>query len=1105
MKKKIITLLISLVSFYTSAQNHDASFVQPPAMTPVSPNAASLGIFGDIPVGHYTGIPSISLPLYEFDFDGMKFPISLNYHASGIKVGQEASWVGLGWALNAGGSVIKNIQGYDDFEHNPTGYFYAPSLPANPGSASISSSDNRFLSFLDALNGNIDTSPDIYSFFFGNHTGSCYFPKASVNSGGSNSPEAVIRTPTEYLRITRSGNKIVAIDGNGYCFHFGSQEVTKTYARHSDEQYNNYLNYIDNKDLIPLQGIQPEVVTAYMLDSIVSPRGSVVSFDYETELVTTPVFLSEESYHLLNLIHSSGNPNVPSHVTNSRITYSQIRQQRLKKIRYKNLIIEFQGTDRADLEPADTHIPQKLSRIIVKNGSDTIRTIGFDYTYIGTPGDYNNCRMYLASVYDLPDGVTPNRRYTFEYLQPEQLPAKTSTLIDYWGFAKSPLTPWCNCWSDQSGAGRNTPSRTLIPSTIIRSATSAAYYYGQDRFPDSDSSVKGSLRAIQYPTGGKTYFTYEAHTFDNGFETGMENTITHTLTFDDVYMYTQASIDTHDCFANGPLFSDAFTLNSETAVAIRMFINYMLGTTSPDQIYHGYEISIWQQKGNTFEELYSNFLPDAQQGPQMGEWKDWNLRLQAGTYKLSLKRNFQFASLPSTEYQAQGQAILSLMTGKTQICQQGGGIRIKEIRDTSEDETTRIRRFQYTGGKLMSIPRFHYIWNVANQTVTDLETNTFTAQYLYGTSTSLIPCSNSAAGSPVGYDCVKEELWDGTLQGSVVYTFHNTVDEIPEEFLELIPGIPAITATDNGLPIRQAYLSASGDTLRTEVNTYFKTPITTVKGLKMFAPLMENRSFGLYYYNIPSEKWLKQQTVVTEYDGDIPHKHTEEYVYNAINLRPSVIRKNDSDGTSQVLTYTYADSSNTGIAARMRSSHLYNLPLQEEEKKEDGTLLHTTLTNYKESNGHILTGSIAEAFGQSAPRIRLEYAEHDSYGNPLHLIEDGNIHSVFLWSYYGEHIVARIENASYAEVADALLRTGTTPDKLSRQPEPNMTHIDALRTALPNAHVYTYEYRPQIGIIKETNPRGISTHYEYDSMGRLKYVRDRLGNILHAFDYQYKH
>lgn len=85
------------------------------------PQAYSFAQYADMPVSLYTGTPSIDIPLYTIQVGGYSFPISLSYHASGIKVSQEASWVGLGWNLNAGGNISRTIRGMDDLTR---GYYH---------------------------------------------------------------------------------------------------------------------------------------------------------------------------------------------------------------------------------------------------------------------------------------------------------------------------------------------------------------------------------------------------------------------------------------------------------------------------------------------------------------------------------------------------------------------------------------------------------------------------------------------------------------------------------------------------------------------------------------------------------------------------------------------------------------------------------------------------------------------------------------------------------------------------------------------------------------------------------------------------------------------
>ena len=94
-----------------------------------APNAASLGKYADIPISYNTGVPNIDLPLYEVKEGPLRLPISVSYHASGIRVGEAASWVGLGWSLNAGGLITRTVLGKPD----EFGYFVdGASLQDNP-------------------------------------------------------------------------------------------------------------------------------------------------------------------------------------------------------------------------------------------------------------------------------------------------------------------------------------------------------------------------------------------------------------------------------------------------------------------------------------------------------------------------------------------------------------------------------------------------------------------------------------------------------------------------------------------------------------------------------------------------------------------------------------------------------------------------------------------------------------------------------------------------------------------------------------------------------------------------------------------------------------
>ncbi len=81
-----------------------------------TPEAAAFLKFGDINSTGFDGRADIRIPIMTVKDRDVEVPLELRYAGDGIRVAQEASWVGLGWDLCVGGSISLVVSGeYDTF------------------------------------------------------------------------------------------------------------------------------------------------------------------------------------------------------------------------------------------------------------------------------------------------------------------------------------------------------------------------------------------------------------------------------------------------------------------------------------------------------------------------------------------------------------------------------------------------------------------------------------------------------------------------------------------------------------------------------------------------------------------------------------------------------------------------------------------------------------------------------------------------------------------------------------------------------------------------------------------------------------------------------
>ena len=462
-----------------------------------TPNEASLGKYGDIPVSTYTGLPSISVPIYDISQGQVNQSVYLSYHAGGTKVEEVASRVGLGWTLRAGGHVTRIVNGLRDDELNKGYYHEGLNL------TTLSTAEEIALA-----QGTLDGEPDMFSFSCGGYSGQFYF----------NKDEDVVLVPKQDIKISvtlSSGDfeSFLIITPEGHRHHFGKYNSTVA---------------IDKVYVTP--STQPYTSTWHLLRSETYDRKQALTFEYENSSYSytssascrtyintcqTPVGLSFSIGSICQSTSefSSGNDKFPYHTIN-------IVGERLRRIKSDSETITFNSnTARTDIGncgvSGSTTNKNRLDNIEVTTGTGTTfcKRFTLAYNYFSDPQNISpsspaSSRLKLISVTEAACSGSPSKNpYEFTYDETEDVPFRHSKARDHWGYS--------------NGASNNHLTVNVPPTTVYLPGGDPITHGSANRDVNEAHLKAGSLTKIKYPAGGHTEFEYEAnrHTVDGFDET----------------------------------------------------------------------------------------------------------------------------------------------------------------------------------------------------------------------------------------------------------------------------------------------------------------------------------------------------------------------------------------------------------------------------------------------------------------------------------------------------------------------------------------------------------------------------------------------------------
>ncbi len=1097
MTKKIyiLTSFILLVLLAEiKAQQSQPSYPDINTATIPSADAVSLDKLITQQVDLYTGKPNIEIPLFVAKSRKLSVPIKLQYNSSGCVVTEHSSWVGNGWSLSAGGQISRQVRGNPD-EKDGVGYFYLGHyLPSNP--LELTSEYFTYDQQKSIANQTWDLEPDMFNFSFGGYSGQFIF---YVDSLGNRTIQTI---PYQNLNIVMDpdlsssrikGFTIISEDGTKYYFGENTQNIENQ----------------SNTNFSPENGWENSLGfnSAWMLFKIISPdKGDSITFNYE--------IYGNEHTEMTSVSSKSGALDFgacyqlcsfPIYFNTNYFSSEDIASPKLHSITTANeqYVFTTQTESRKDLDGGKV-----LSSIEQSYNNTPLKKYKFYTSYSGPNlNSFDGCRLFLDSIAEYnSQNTTDKPPYKFYYKDRNLVPSTISYDQDHWGFY--------NRKNNQS----------LIPRMDFNSLI---HIGDADRSTDTAYSGVGILQQISFPTGGYTKLNYEPNTY--GYTSG------YYVVKQYVTIPGERNIVADTCIAGDgtkTYDSSSFRINYDQNVKLEMWFRHCRGAE-----FIG-EMRILDSLHNPILDLTAP--PDNLNPSHTSD----SIHLVKGHYFMDVSVGLWNKCELKVQFQNIEEGADTDRYGMFKYC---GGVRVKSI-ITNDGISTRNeiwKTYNYDeingGGKssgtlLSDLPRYDRIQYLCCCDDQTLQTCCKTYATVSANPCNLLSYFN---GDIVCYTNVTESIGENSEFGKNVYYF-SYVNDIATLNFPLAPGTNRrwrrgiLYEKDSYDSLGNVkYKESYSEQFPSDGNNdpHFKR-IVAVKGawIKHGCCLEPLNKITIQPYEIwtewhhPKEKISRtfgtsgQDTIVID----------EKYFYeNPNHVQRTKMTVNKSNGDLLITKFVYpgdiglssinwGDPFSEAVYRMANDYHIENTVIEQTNFVQKGSsvyLLGSKATYYKPfTNGssiyrilpdkeyllnldNPISGSnfsqihhdndnkiVIDSKYDHAPE--LVYEQYDKYGNIIQYKPRTSPRVSFLFGYNGEFPLAKAINTTAANISY----------------DPGSGQI----TVPINAFLTTYTFHPVYGMTSETDPNGISTYYEYDDSGRLKFIKDNNHNILKRFLYHYK-